>query len=353
MTTKAVNHKAFPDWLLGVSFAATWTWAAAMLVGVGILRDAGIIPFFIWFAANTAAIPVFGWASRRWPKLWDQTRRLPMRILMSVMLVFTLWFNMTGIKTAGEQTGWFVGDNPTTLLTAIPMLVLFVVWVATYFGGIRWSVVSDRVQWAFELGSVILMAALILIENGGFQVQPGLKMGSYTDFRGWILGLWTVPLLLSNPFLDGTFWHRAAYAKTMRPYWWGFGMFFAYLSTVALIGFMGFTPAASAVLFAVIFFASFSTLDSCTAGLQLTAGRKLGNALGLVAIPAWLLVAAMGLLDVWVLLFVWYPFLFGIQVVTYWLQKRGVLGAPSQETLDARDALPMIEHEHLVLVESQ
>lgn len=337
--------KAFPDWLLGVSFAATWTWAAAMLVGVGILKDAGIIPFFIWFAANTAAIPVFGWVSRRWPTLWDQTRRAPMRILMSVMLVFTLWFNMTGMKTAGEGTGWF---SSNAVLTAVPMAVLLLMWLATYFGGIRWSIISDRVQWTLELGSVLLMVVLILIENGGFKVQPGLKWGSYTDLRGWILGLWTVPLLLSNPFLDGTFWHREPYAKSMRPYWWGFGMFFVYLSAVALIGFMGFTPASSAVLFAVIFFASISTMDSCTAGLQLTAGRKVGNLLGLLSIPAWLLVAQMGLLDVWVALFVWYPFLFGIQVLTLILQKKGKLGAPPAETLAARDAVPLIEDEHVV-----
>ncbi len=333
--------KQFPDWLLGVSFAASWTWAAAMLVGIGILESAGIIPFLIWFTANTAAIPVFGYVSRRWPGLWAQTRRLPMRVLMSVMLVFTIWFNMTGIQTAGLSTGWF-GDQGPALFRALPMVVLLLVWLATYKGGIRWSVLSDRVQWALEFGSVVLMVVVLLIENGGFQVQPGLKWGSYTDFRGWMLGLWTVPLLLSNPFLDGTFWHRAAYAKSMRPYWWGFGMFAAYLVCVALIGFMGLTPATSGILLAVIFFASFSTLDSSTAGLQLTASRTPGNLLGLLAIPGWLLVASMGLLDVWALLFAWYPLLFAWQVLTLWLERRGALPPVGEEVLAARDALPLI-----------
>jgi hypothetical protein len=59
--------KAFPDWLLGVSFAATWTWAVSVLVGMALLREQGIIPFFVWFTANTATIPVFGWASRKYP----------------------------------------------------------------------------------------------------------------------------------------------------------------------------------------------------------------------------------------------------------------------------------------------
>ena len=333
--------KQLPDWLLGVSFAATWTWAAAMLVGIGILQDAGIIPFFVWFAANTAAIPVFGYVIRRWPGLWAQTRRPPMRVLMSIMLVFTLWFNMTGIQTAGVNTGWF-GDSAAFVFRVLPMLTLLAVWLATRRAGIRWSILSDRVQWALELGAVILMLLAVLAENGGFHVQPGLKWGSYTDFRGWLLGLWTVPLLLSNPFLDGTFWHRAAYAHSMRPYWWGFGMFFAYLTCVALIGFMGLTPAASGILLAVIFFASFSTLDSCTAGLQLTAGKRAGNLLGLAAVPAWLLVARMGLLDVWALLFAWYPLLFAWQAGTLWLEARGVLRPVDAEALAAHDALPSL-----------
>lgn len=337
-----MRRKAFPDWLLGVSFAATWTWAAAMLVGVNLLQEAGIIPFIVWFAANTAAIPVFGWVSQRWPDLWDQTRRGPMRVLMSVMLIFTLWFNMTGIQTAGVTVGWFA-NLPGWVLRALPMTVLLAVWAATYYGGIRWSVLSDRVQWTLELGSVVLMAVLVIVESGGLRVQPGLKWGSYDSLRGWFLGLWTVPLLLSNPFLDGTFWHRAAYARDMRPYWWGFGMFVAYLGCVAVIGFVGLTPIASMVLFAVIFFASFSTLDSCTAGLQLTGGRKLGNLLGLLAIPGWLLIAPLKLLDAWSVMFAWYPLLFGIQIVTLLAQRKGWLARPKAETLYARDALPLIE----------
>lgn len=351
MTTSPTSKTAFPDWLLGVSFAATWTWAAAMLVGIGILEDAGIIPFFVWAAANVAAIPFFGWASQRWPALWDQTRRLPMRAVMTLMLIFTLWFNLTGIRTAAEQTGWFAGMT-VNWLTVIPIVTLLAVWLATFYGGIRWSVASDRVQWTLELGAVVAMLALVIYEHGGIAVRPGLKWGSYTDLRGWILGLWTVPMLLGNPFLDGTFWHRAAYAKSMRPYWWGFGMFAVYLACVTGIAFMGLTPLATGLLFGVIFFASFSTLDSCTAALQLTAGRNLGNALGLLAAPGWLLAAPLGLLDLWTAGMVWVPFIAGAQALTYVLQRRGAIAPPPVHTLAARDALPLIESSHIVTAES-
>jgi len=335
--------KHLPDWLLGVSFAASWTWAAAMLVGVSILREAGILPFVIWFVGNASAIPFFGWLSRKLPGLWDQTRRLPMRVLMSIMLMFTIWFNMTGIQTAGSGTGWFSFTQGDLLLKFIPIVTLILVWIATFKNGIKWSIYSDRVQWALELGSVMAIAVVAVVERGGFHVQPGLVVGSYVGLRGWILGAWTLPLLLSNPFLDGTFWHRAAYAKSMRPYWWGFAQFLVYLLCVLVIGLVGLTPIASNILFAVIFFASFSTLDACTAGLQLTAGKNLGNALGILSAFGWLIVANMGLLDVWVLLFSWYPFLFAIQLLTLWLEGKGILKPVDAATVAARDALPLFE----------
>ena len=49
MAGNSVGAKAFPDWLLGISFAATWTWAVSVLVGMALLREQGIIPFFGWF----------------------------------------------------------------------------------------------------------------------------------------------------------------------------------------------------------------------------------------------------------------------------------------------------------------
>lgn len=334
--------KAFPDWLLGVSFAADWTWAVAVLVGISILRTAGILPFILWFAANTAAIPFFGWLSRKYPGLWNQTRRGPMRILMTIMLIFTMWINMTGIQTSGAGVPYL---NPG-LLKLIPILVALGVWVATFHSGIRWSVWSDRFQWAAELGSVLLIAGICVVQKG-LIIEPGLKFGSYANLKDWIYGFWTIPLLLSNPFLDGSFWHRAAYAKSMRPYWWGYGMFTVYLLAVVVIGLVGFTPLASNILFYVIFFASFSTIDSMTAGLQLTAGKKLGNALGGIAAVGWLLVSNTGLLDLWIALFVWYPFLFAIQILTYQLEKNGKLKPLGDKTLMARDALPLIQQEDI------
>jgi hypothetical protein len=332
--------RAFPDWLLGVSFAATWTWAVSVLVGMALLQQQGIIPFFVWFAANAAAIPVFGWLSQRYPGLWDQTRRIPMRAIMTLILVFTFWINMTGIVTMGDTLQWLSSDFSKGIAIATGLFL----WVMVARSGIRWSIVSDRVQW-WALYGAIIVALVITVIQDGLTLDTSLKWGSYSNPRDWLLGLWTVPLLLTNPFIDGTFWQRARYANSMRPYWWGFGMFLSYLCFVALLGLLGPTLPAMAFLFVVVYFASNSTMDSAASALQLTAGRKLGIILGLGMIVLWIPIANVGLLDAWIAMFSWFPLIFAWQVTTYILERWGMLLPPSEESLAARDTLPLIQVE--------
>ncbi|HZA24639.1 MAG TPA: hypothetical protein VFA32_18920, partial [Dehalococcoidia bacterium] len=71
--------------------------------------------------------------------------------------------------------------------------------------------------------------------------------------------------------------------------------------------------------------------------------------LGLAMIVLWIPIASVGLLDAWIAMFVWFPFIFAWQVVTYVLERRGILSVPSQESLAARDALPLIQGEKEVV----
>jgi hypothetical protein len=86
-------------------------------------------------------------------------------------------------------------------------------------------------------------------------------------------------------------------------------------------------------------------MDSAASALQLTAGKKLGIILGLGMIALWIPLASIGLLDAWIAMFVWFPFIFLWQVVTYILERRGILQPPTEESLAARDALPLIRGE--------
>jgi hypothetical protein len=99
----------------------------------------------------------------------------------------------------------------------------------------------------------------------------------------------------------------------------------------------------------VVYFASNSTMDSAASALQLTAGRKLGIILGLGMIGLWIPIANVGLLDAWIAMFSWFPLIFAWQVITYILERRGKLSSPTEESLAARDALPLIQPEKEVV----
>jgi hypothetical protein len=57
----------------------------------------------------------------------------------------------------------------------------------------------------------------------------------------------------------------------------------------------------------------------------------------------------VGLLDAWIAMFVWFPLIFAWQVLTYILERIGKLSPPSEESLAARDALPLIRVEQEVV----
>jgi len=134
----------------------------------------------------------------------------------------------------------------------------------------------------------------------------------------------------------------------MRPYWWGFAMFFTYLTMIAVIGLLGATPIALTFLYVVVYLAAGSTMDSFLSAVQLTAGKQLGIAIGFICICSWLLISKVGLLDAWLGMFFWYPFIFGWQLVTAYLEHKQFISLVNQKTIDARDSLPLIENEHLV-----
>lgn len=106
-------------------------------------------------------------------------------------------------------------------------------------------------------------------------------------------------------------------------------------------------------MYIVVYFASNSTMDSTASALQLTAGKRTGTWIGLLMIAGWIPVSNLGLLDTWLAMFAWFPLIFAWQIVTYFLEKNGVLSPVSNQELQARDALPLIEHEHIIPVGSR
>lgn len=323
---------------MGMSIAASYTWAAAIIVGLSMLKEQGIIPFVLWFLANTTAVILFGWVVIKWPGIYLATRYIPFRVINSIILLFILWFNMTGIVWVNSITGWL----PDTGAKILAIGTAVVLWVIISKGGIKWSIITDQFQW-FLLAGGCAIALLITLFSGGFILEPGLQLGILSTGRDWLMAFWSVPLLLTALFLDGMFWQRARYIKTIKPYAIGYGLFTIYLFLVAGLGFFVIPPAAMAVVFVVVYFSSQSTMDSVLSGMHHQMTKKWGMVTGAIAIGVWLLVSGIGILDLWMVFFGWFPLLFIGLIVTYILLRRGKIPPPSLKAILAEDALPDLE----------
>ena len=176
----------YTDRTMGMSLAASYTWAAAVLVGFSMLREQGVIPFIVWFVANASAILVFGVVTLKWPGLWKVARMLPFRAVITIILAFIIWFNLTGITWVNSlvREGGLVPDGWAKAIAIATGLVL---WAVMAKGGLKWSIITDRFQWF--LLAIGIGIALIWTLASGATIHPDIQIGNFATPRDWFLGL--------------------------------------------------------------------------------------------------------------------------------------------------------------------
>ena len=335
----------FTDGNMGISIAASYTWAAAILVGMSMIKGAGLIPYLVWFFSNGAAILVFGAVVNRWPGLYEVVRTPLFRVIVILVTTFTIWFNMSGML--------FISDglklvSPSAGI-AIAIVAALVAWAYIAFpkivrgkvGGIFVSVVTDRLQWMLVLGGVIV-AVIITLASRPSLIEFQLFTFPLDSIGAYYRAFWAAPLLLTALFTDGMFWNRAPYIKTMKPYWQGYGLFMAYLGLAAVLALFQIPDIARWVLYICIFFAAVSTIDSCMAAYWHQISKTGGIIAGVVCIALWVFVSATPLLSLWWTLFSWFPLFFVIMIVYYKLIQSGRVSPPGYKVLRAEDALPVL-----------
>jgi hypothetical protein len=337
------NLFKFTDQNMANTIAASYTWAAAILVGMSMIQANGLIPYLVWFFSNGAAILVFGAVTKRWPGLYDVARLPLFRVIIVIVTTFTIWFNMTGLLYV--STGLQIVSMNWGIVVAIAAALF--TWAYITFpkimrgkvGGIHISVVTDRLQWMLVLGGVIV-AVIITLASKAQMISFQLFTHPLNSISAYYSAFWACPLLLTALFTDGMFWHRQPYIKTMRPYKRAYGMFMIYLALAAVLALFKIPDIARWVIYICIFFAAMSTIDSCFAAYWHQISKKGGIIAGLVCVGLWIFVSRTPLLDLWWTLFSWFPLFFVIMIVAYKLMQAGKIKRPAPAILRAADALP-------------
>ncbi|PIU57549.1 MAG: hypothetical protein COS88_00770 [Chloroflexi bacterium CG07_land_8_20_14_0_80_51_10] len=249
----AGKTKSYSDLVLGVSMAATWTYAVSVVVGMAYLHHRLYV------------------------------------LAMTAYLFPVVWVNLQGMYEMTLKTGL----NQSLVLWGVIGLGLLIMGLIG-IGGLRWSILSDQGQWALLMLGV--PAALVWTLLAPAREAQNLFLG-LGNVPFW--GLWGATVLLASPFISAMQIERAKEATNMKPFWIAGGVFAVYLGLLGVTGAAALNPVSTALLAVIVLMASTSTLDSAASGLQYTARRKMGIILGLIAVATWPLVVKLGVLNLW------------------------------------------------------
>lgn len=288
---------------MGVSMAATWSWGAAIAVGIAIMHNKGLLPFIVWTIGNVLSIPAFGYLYSKVPNVKNWQKLPPFVLLWAFIGVFAIVMNLNALK-AGLGGGVDIMSHtfmPEPYLTPFVMAVgLGIAWFI-HKKGIRGSVLTDVGQFALQfIGAGTLIIAGLLIGARG-DVEWHMNPGS-----GWMpeafLGI------ISGATASGMQWQRIEHAADNKKYkstLYG-GLYFGiFMILVTICGYVfdGSFWVSVPFLITVIAVAT-STTDSGAASLQFVTEKfktrvEGGSILAVVATVIYPLVSGWGLVDIW------------------------------------------------------
>lgn len=288
---------------MGVSMAATWSWGAAIAVGIAIMQTKGMFPFLVWTAGNIMSIPFFGLlytkvrGVRKWKK-WT-----PFLFLWGFIGVFAIVMNLNALKAAlgggTDIVGYQFVSEP--YLTPLVLLVgLLIAWFI-HKKGLRGSVLTDVGQFTLQFIGVL---GIILM---------GILTGAEAEIN-WMLPAaqsWIIPAFLgiiTGATASGMQWQRLESAaedkKFMSTIWAGlyFGIF------MVLVGFAGYvfdgSLAVSIPFLICVLAVATSTTDSGASSLHFVSNELfhkvgLGTIVALIAVIVFPMVSDWGLTKIW------------------------------------------------------
>ena len=284
--TETNDLTQYPNWRIGLSMCASWSWTVGLLVGWAILYVYGIIAFCGWSLGNVLALPLFGYMrtriplSRNWPRF-----TVPMVVLFAFVEVMCIIINLQGLLNACfgkfEQFHqdipvyqFFPESQLNYVIAAIILIGLVIVWYIRKWG-LRASVLTDLFQYAVQLAAVVLMLILGMMYNHTVNFEwighdiDGVS--GLTWVRFGFFGIIVGAIGTSHQ------WQRFAAIKEeniFRASCWGGLLFFIYMVFVGLSAIYYFPhPILTVVLMVILLALASSSIDSAVAGIEYVIGR--------------------------------------------------------------------------------
>lgn len=197
--------------IIGLSTAASWINASALLLATGLFLLIGVGSIWVWVFPNIAALLIIAAISGRiknipaltQPELmeirYDPLIRAPVAVAVTIMMILFSATDFIGFKLV---LGTFFGTEPIYAILIMAVTVAFYVSL----GGFRAVVWADLPKYALLAGLAISVAALSLI----LPIQKGLSLSATAIALGpdW----W-------NPFVMGGVLGALVFQMALLPGW--------------------------------------------------------------------------------------------------------------------------------------
>lgn len=302
MLSLSERFKTKPLIYYGLTIAASWAGVGSLLNTITITKTLGILPAFIWTAANIFACILFGMIISRLPTLREVIRTKAVCSIISLMAVFQIWLNMNGIREVFADT--VLGLSGGTILAY--MTAIFFVVLLLWRGMIR-NVLTDGASWLVVYGLIAFITIAAIIQNNGeFIAQPwGLES------EPLLTGLHKAFLLLPGPFTFIYFYELLNYndenedstrkVDMQKAFILG-GIFFGlYMIFAFTLAFIDFPPELNLIKAVLLSLVAISSLSTFIFSIYLVFGRQYGLLIDTAAILGWIQFMDMGVMGVWTL----------------------------------------------------
>jgi hypothetical protein len=288
---------------MGVSMAATWSWGAAIAIGIAIMHNMGLLAFTTWTIGNILSIPVFGLLYTKFKFVRNWKNLPPFLFLWIFIGIFAVVLNLSALKAAlgggSDITAHVLVSEP--FLTPLIMFIgLFIVWYI-HKTGLRGSVLTDVGQFTLQFVGVIGLITMALITGARaeiFWINEAGEAWIFTAFLGIITGATA----------SGMQWQRIAKTPKglkLKATLWGGALFGIFMGFVTIAGFLFDGSLAVTIPFFIgVLAVATSTTDSGISTLQF-ANQKLfkflsiGTIIGIIAVFCFPLFGGWGLTAIW------------------------------------------------------
>ena len=292
-----------PNWRIGLSCAASWSWGVSIVVGIAIIHTKGLLPFLAWMVGNVIAVPLFTPLLKYLPESRNWVKFAPMIVLFICIECFAIILNLQAVEnvlTGGFDLSsyHFLSGKVATYAT---LLIGFTIIFLIYMFGLRGSVLSDTFQYAIQLIFVMLFALISVVSNSHAEVVLMTSEGQTWILAGF-LGI------VTGAIGTGHQWQRFLAideSKVQKVSLWSGVFFCIYMLFVLLAGlYFDGNYISSLFLLIIVLSVGSSTIDSAVASIiylfrSLAISKFKAMTIAFLVVLTWFFVSPSSLLNIW------------------------------------------------------